>query len=167
MNMKALIIENEYKVDGLVEAFIFDNPTLFEEVDEELYCTNRKIEGLLPSIMKCDAIVIASTWLNEDQVEQYLKHLVILCQHKKITFYLSRISKQLNEWLSSDYSFQRNEEVSELAKQLFELADIYEIYEDYDSNYFEDDIQIGFGSKRHLVKYSQVKYNKETNTYYL
>lgn len=61
--MKAIIIENEYEVDESIQAFLKDNPSLFSEVQEELYCLHRDVRGLIPEILNNDAIITASTWM--------------------------------------------------------------------------------------------------------
>jgi len=70
--MKALIIENEYDVDSSIRAFLKDNPSLFESVNEQTFCKHREMMDLARFIHEADAIIIATTWMYKDQVIEYL-----------------------------------------------------------------------------------------------
>lgn len=96
--MKALIIENEYVPDESILAFIKDNPDEFESVQEELYCLHRSEKELLGYILKNDAVIVASTWMYKDQLRTFLKGLNDPKFPKKISFYVHRFVRTLNEW---------------------------------------------------------------------
>lgn len=163
--MKGIIIENEYEVDDSILAFLKDNPTLFAEVQEELYCLHRGEKELIPYIIENDAIIVASTWMYKDQLETFLDGFLLKeFPIKKI--FVHDIVRVLNDWLYSSYSSERTlvEKVINLINKGFE---IFTFRSDYDSEEIFDDLN-WFRKERNRFPYTykKIKYSKEYNFFY-
>lgn len=130
--MKALIIENEIHLDISIQAFLNDNPKLFTEIDEQLYCLNRSMKSLLPHVMDADAIVVASTWMYKDQLLEYLEAFTNKFFTKKLSFYVYSFIRTLNEWGNSEERWQREDTLFTLVKTLIDNG--HKLYD-----YFYDD----------------------------
>lgn len=147
--MKAIIIENELMLDDNISKFLEHNPNLFSEIQEELYCLHRSSSDLVEEILKNDAIIVASTWMYKDQLEEYLMGF----QHippKKI--FVHNVLYTLNEWNDNNNCFKE----PKIVKLIIELMDkgfeIYSFYKDYDV-------------KPHTYNFKQIKYNKTQNLF--
>jgi hypothetical protein len=168
--MKAIIIENEYNVDERIEAFLKDNPSLFESVQEELYCLHRSPEELFQEIMKNDAIIVASTWVYKDQLETFLKSFNNPQLTKTFHFYISDILRTLNEWNESSEYWRSEPELIQLILGLFKKGNkIYQFSENWDSDIEIIDNLNYMHSERKRNPYEswEVLYDKESNLFYL
>lgn len=167
--MKALIIENEYEVDERIQAFLKDNPSLFESVQEELYCLHRSHEGLFQEIMKNDAILVASTWMYKDQLETFLEAFNNPQLTKTFHFYIFDILRTLNEW-NNPIEYRREPELINLIKNLLNKGNkIFSFIENWDSDIkIIDDLNI-FHSERERSPYEswEVLFDEESNLFYL
>lgn len=164
--MKAIIIENEYEVDVDIQAFLKDNPTLFSEVQEELYCLHRSREELLPGIISSDAILVASTWMYKDQLEDFLDVFI----SGKITpkeIFAHNITDTLNNWVKEGWKGEK-----QIMEKIFKMLDngwiIYSFHKDYNNEkeVFDDLNCFNREEGRYPFTYIQVKYSKEHNFFY-
>lgn len=168
--MKAIIIENEYTLDERIEAFLKDNPNLFESVQEELYCLHRSPEGLFQEIMKNDAIIVASTWMYKDQLETFLEAFNNPQLTKTFNFYISDVLMTLNDWNDPLESWRSEPELIELILSLLEKGNkIYSFFENWDSNIeIIDDLNYMHQErKRNPYESWEVLYDKTSNLFYL
>jgi hypothetical protein len=94
--MKAVVIENEYDVDNAVKAFVKDNPELFTEVKEFTFAQHRQ-EEIVETVLKSDAIIVATTFMYKDQVEDYLDAF-LKPEFPLKTIYVHTLLYRLNEW---------------------------------------------------------------------
>lgn len=165
--MKGLVIENEFTVDESVQAFLKDNPTLFTEVDEQLYCLQRGLEEMKHYILENDAIIVASTFMYKDQLEDYLDAFLNPKFPKKMTFYIHGLIRKLNGW-KYDSIWSDEKELFEKVKQLMENGHkIYEFGEDYDAKEVVDDLNFSHKERsRHMYTEQTVKYSKEHDLFY-
>lgn len=129
--MKALIIENERSIEYSVKAFLKDNPDLFEDVDDEMYCLDRQTEDLLPKILASDALIVSSTWLYKDQLNDYLDAFLNPKFPKKMKFYIHQFTWQVNDWQYNDSTFMREPELFQKIKGILAAGHtIYDFFED-------------------------------------
>lgn len=168
--MKAIIIENEYDVDERIQAFLKDNPSLFESVQEELYCLHRSPEGLFQEVMKNDAIIVASTWMYKDQLETFLKAFNNPQLTKTFSFYISDVLRTLNEWNDPLESWRSEPELIQLILGLLKKGNkIYSFFENWDSDIeIIDDLNYMHSErKRNPYESWEVLYDEESNLFYL
>lgn len=148
--MKAIIIENELMLDEHISKFLEENPNLFTEIQEELYCLHRNQYDLVEEILKNDAIIVASTWMYKDQLEEYLEGFQYI-PAKKI--FAHDILNTLNEWNGNGDLYFKELELIKLILKLIENGfEIFSFYKDYDVKPF-------------IYTYKQIKYNKEQNIF--
>lgn len=167
--MKAIIIENELSVDINIEAFLKDNPNLFESVQEELYCLNRSTEGLFEEIMQNDAIIAASTWMYKDQLLEFLLAFDNPQLTKKFKFFIHDILRSIEEWNDMELWTREPEIIKIIISLLNKGFEIYDFKEDWNSSLIRDDLNI-FGQKnknRFMYTYNRVLYNSDLNKFYL
>lgn len=159
--MKAIIIENEYEVDVNVQHFLQDYPDLFESVDEQLYCLHRSEEELIKRVMAADAIVVASTWMYKDQLEDFLDgFLTEGFPPKKVFAYW--ISKTLNEWKFYPESWRREPEIIEKIEALIKKGwEFYDYYSDWTANYIPETASGAWTSTRLPLVYQKLTQNEE------
>lgn len=99
MTKRALIIENEYDTDYTIKAFLKDNAILFNDINIQLYCKHRKLEDIGRFINDTDCIIIATTWLYLDQIEEYIDAFLYgPFKNKNIDFYVYNFLDDLNKW---------------------------------------------------------------------
>ncbi len=168
--MKAIIIENEYEVENCIKALLKDNPDLFESVQEELYCLHRPAESLLPEVLKNDAIIVASTWMYKDQVEEFIDGFLKPEFPKKMKIFLHYFTNELNSW---KHGWGREKELFDKVKQLIVKGfELYEFGQDHD---LEGDIMDGLNSighwddqifPRHKTGYDLIKWDQEADLFY-
>lgn len=167
--MKAIIIENEYEVDERIQAFLKDNSLLFESIQEELYCLHRSPEGLFQEIMKNDAIIVASTWMYKDQLEQFLIGFNNPQLTKTFNFYISDVLRTLNEW-NDPQDWKREPELIKLIHNLLNKGNkIFSFNENWNSDVeIIDDLNFThLERKRGLYKSWEVSFDEESNLFYL
>ena len=156
--MKGLIIENEYNVDITVSAFLKDNPTLFESIQEELYCLHRNTEELAQYVLDNDAIIIYSTFMYKDQLHDFLDAFLQPNFPKKEIF-VYNILYHLNDWLSDSF-LKEPEIINKVIKLLNKGFNIYSFFEDYEGKEITDDLNgLYKKSTRHEYTYKKVYYN--------
>jgi hypothetical protein len=151
--MNAIILENEYQVDREVVAFLNSNPTLFASVEEYICCKNRSLAQLKQPILECDAIVLASTFMYIDQLNEYLDAFLSPNFPSKI-IYVNGITGKLNNWKYDSTMFLREVALFEKVKQL--LAKGTTLYSYYD----------GWGEDRGKVIASRVIYSTEHDVFF-
>lgn len=164
--MRAVVIENEYDVDNYIKAFIKDNPKLFSHVEEMTFAQHRGEEAILEEVLKSEAIIVATTWMYKDQVEEYLDAFL----NEKFpvkSIFVHHFVNTLNEWKTRSW----DKKLFDKVKQIFEKGfKIYDFMEDPDRN---DRILDGLnmvGEKdfpRSKYTYFEIKYSKENNLFYI
>lgn len=150
--MKGLIIENEYRVDAEVLKFLKDNPTLFTEVTELICCLKRENSDIISEVLTHDAIIVASTFMYKDQLNDFLDMFLNPSFPVK-TIFINDIVSKLNNWKYCDDQLSQEPEIFEKVRLL--LAKGTTIY-----NYFD-----GKGMKKDYTKLmfsmtNQVFYNE-------
>lgn len=168
--MKGLIIENEYEVDGYIQCFLKDNPRLFESIQEELYCLHRGTESLLPEVLKNDAIIVSSTWMYKDQLDEFLDAFLNPKFPKKMIFFVHWITRTINEWKNdSIWTTESQDRFNKIKKLIQSGNTIYDFSEDYDYKgpKIMDGLD-GYSSKYGRDKYGywEVKYSKKYDLFY-
>lgn len=166
--MKALIIENEYEVDTSIQAFLKDNPTLFESVDEQLFCQMRGAEELAPYIVKADAIVIATTWMYKEQVEEFIDAFLDgPLKNKPMKFFIHWCSLKFNEWR---FGWMDEKELRAKIVKLMKRDGIivYEYFEDDKAEHnIEDELNIMRQVwKRAKYVHFPLRYSDDENLFY-
>lgn len=161
--MKGIIIENEYTVDESIQAFLQDNPHIFESIDEQLFCLERKTGDLAQRVLKADAIIVASTWMYKDQLEDYLD--AFLDDKFPIkTVFCTNIASTLNDWKTKSSFWNEKEleeKVSKLIKKGWKFYDISQDSFDYVPNTIKGTY---WGENRPKFSYSEL--NIEDGIYY-
>lgn len=162
--MKALIIENEWEVDTYVQAFLKDNPTLFESVQEELHCLSRGPEELVQYVLANDAIIVASTFMYKDQLEDFLDAFLDPKFPVKKLF-VHWITSTLNKW---KLGWTQEKDLFAKVKQLVKKGCIiYDFGEDNEKSYdIQDDLGFYKGSSRAITGYWEVYYSEEHDLFY-
>lgn len=168
--MKALIIENEYDVDAVIKAFLRDNPTLFETVEDETFCLNRKVEDLFQYIMKVDTIIIATTFMYKDQVIEYVEAFLKLPPTMKFNFFVHRCVRTFNYWGKAEEWQTEAKELRALIIKLIQAGHtIYDYAECWEGKEVKDEFNVsGIGSpKRRLFKHNQLHYDTTSDLFYV
>jgi len=129
IKMNAIILENEYQIDSNVLALLKSNPTLFTSVKEYICCKNRTLDELKQPILDCDAIVLASTFMYLDQLNEFLDAFLNPNFPPK-AIYVNDITGQLNMWKYSDSDLFKEEEIFDKVRKL--LAKGFKLYCNYD-----------------------------------
>jgi hypothetical protein len=167
--MKALIIENEFDVDHSIKAFLKDNPKLFSEVEEQIFCKDRPAEDLKSSILKADAIIVASTWMYKDQLEEYLNSFLHPKFPKKLKFFIHSFTRTINEW-GHGYEFWNEKDLFAKIKQLRSKGHkLYDFFEDPRKKHnIIDDLNLSHSDhKRAKYVYKPMIYSAENDLFYL
>lgn len=166
---KVLIIENEYDLDNSIQAFLKDNPGLFESVNQQTFCLNRKVEDLFRFVPEVDTIMIATTFMYKDQVISYCKKFLSLPNETeyKFNFFVFRCCRTFNEWKSKTESWQEEKELRELIIELLARGHkIYDYHEDHDK---PSDIDDGLNYPiqfRSPYTYHELSYSYEHDVFY-
>lgn len=180
--MKGLIIENEYFVPAELEGFIKDNPELFPngidvDVDVKTSCLHRKMEDIARFIPDADAIIVMSTFMYKDQLENYVAAFASGKFGKK-KFYCYRFEANANEFLltNSKYLYMDLPALKENLKKLFLDHEVYDIVKDDESETVIHDefwdgasmmINLGSGARdRKPYKAVRLLYHPELNIVY-
>lgn len=169
--LKAIIIENELVVDMSIQAFVKDNKKQFVSIQEELYCLQRDKADLLPEILKNDAIIVASTWMYKDQLEEFLDAFLDQRFPKKMIFFVHRFVRTLNSWKYNGYSEEKR--IFEKVKTL--LSNGHKLYDYMQNPTKKSTIKDGLNSdwannphhERSKVEFWEMKYSKEHDLFYI
>lgn len=128
--MKTLIIENQYDVDPEIHGFVRDNRELFSKVTEMINAHNRDPEEVISKIVENEAIIVKSTFMDKEQLEQ-LTGVLALMRSKEI--FIFRFEDQVKEWLSEDFEmpwpFEDFEKFKENIRECFKNHNVYSFYE--------------------------------------
>lgn len=164
--MKAIVLENDWHPDVVIGGFLKDNPDLFESVDIQTYIKDRDPKSIIPNILVADAILVASTFIYKDQLEDFLD-LFLSEGFPTKKLYIQRAATQLNDW-KTDPSWLHNEIYEEKTAKILEKGfELFDVREDHDTEFFEDEFVYFPGSKRNKYTYYPVLYSKEIGCYYL
>lgn len=168
--MKGLIIENEWDADISIKAFLNDNPKLFSTVKEQLHSIHMEPRSMLPLILESDAIIVASTWMYKNQLDDYLNAFLNPKFPKKIKFFIHAFVDKLNDWGNYKETWAREEQLFNKIKRILTKGHtIYDFFEDHctsrkqitdELNYFRKK------EKRHRYGYFELKYDKKSNLFY-
>lgn len=159
--MKALIIENEYDIPEELREFLKDNPDLFSSVDEQIACRHRPLQDLGRHIAEADAIIVMSTFMYTDQLEQMVQAFAKgPFSGKDFKFYIYRFMNHLNGWniKRADGSYKDDDMFTWIEifmanmKSLIMQQEVYSIEDGY-----------GFSQATPV----RVLYSKELDFYYL
>ena len=146
--MKGLILENEYRVDSQITAFLAANPSLFTETTELICSLKREMPDMVSEILAHDAIIIASTFMYLDQLRDFLTGFLTPQMPNKI-FFVNDITSRLNNWKYCDGELFREEELFEAVRKMLEKGHTLFTYDPY-----------------HGGKYSQVLYSPVHSIFY-
>lgn len=169
--MTTLIIENEYDIDPQIKAFLKDNPNLFEAVSKQTFALHRKLEDLREHIMKTDSILVASTWMYKDQLEEYLDLFANPKFPKKLKFFIHSFVNKLNSWKYDEVRSLREphlfDKVVKVIKNGHEMFDYSE--DGFDAEYsIVDRLNIFHEEqKRRPYVYHPMRYSDEHQLFYL
>lgn len=147
--MKALIIENEYRIDEAVEEFLQDNLTLFENVTELVSCLARKEDEILHNLLTHDTYIVASTFTYSSQLEKFLE-LFLKPEFPIKTLFVNNIVNRLNNWKYNKTAYLRNYKVFDSVVKILEKGFIL-------NDYYEGEDG---------VIYSKVSFSKEDEIFY-
>lgn len=178
--MKAIVIESEYEIDEAVKAFLKDNPDLFESVDEQIACMYRPIEDIGRYVLDADAVVVASTWGNKEQLVDYAKAFVSGKLGKK-KFFIDDFVRSLNKWNGKDgegryrASYIWDQPFEEVVSIFIELVTKYEVnsiernYDVKPDDWPEDDLGsvLRKVSKRPPRNHKRILYDQKLDVFYL
>lgn len=164
--MKAIIIENEYYIPKFLQGFIKDNPDLFESVDEQIGCLHRSTDDLVQYILAADAVIVESTWMYIDQLEEFTDVFTSGKLGKPYRFYIKWFTRALNDWISEEKfsNFSDKEKFISQIKGLIKDKLIYDLHEDRDSkevikdnlhDWHDDDVRERQPNRACLIKYSK------------
>jgi hypothetical protein len=184
--LKALIIENEYEIPGEIKGFLKDNPHLFAEVKEELFCKERPLRDVARSLIDRDAIIVMSTFIYKWQIEEYIQAFAQgPLSHKPYKFFIFDFINDINEWNEKreDGSFNLSESFNYLEvnmvylKRFVKQGRVFSIHEDHDSpETTRDTFWPGCSQlladpdevrERSLWGYKKVCYSDENDQFYL
>lgn len=126
--MKGFIIENEYKLEEALSKFRSWSIDigLFSDIEIQYSSLNMGMEMLVDDIIKADAIIVQSTWMYIDQLEEYVEAFLSGKLGKK-EFYI--VGGYENHFTNNFDEFPS--ELVTLINQLCETYNVYEVY--YDS----------------------------------
>lgn len=98
--MIALVIENESEVPQEVHDFCQSGlaTKLFQEVEYNINSRNQSLEDLAGPINRCDCIIVRSSWMYKDQLEQFVKYFAWVVNDRQYTFYIWDICPIANKW---------------------------------------------------------------------
>lgn len=131
--MKTLIIENQYDVDAEIEALMHDNPETFDSEPMVLIGSlHRPAQELFEKFQECDALVIKSTFMYKDQLEDMA---ALLAQSEGKKLFIHRIKDSIEEWQEREIYFYEYEEFMANLKKIFENHTVYDWDEDPESSY--------------------------------
>lgn len=137
--MKALVIENEWEVPGEIRGFVKDNPQLFQEdeVNYQTSCRTRAPASLAKDIMEAEAIIVMSTFLYKDQLEEFVKAFAGGALGKK-KFYIYSVMPKLYDWCTEKSYMNNFEGKQQFIANLAAMVSLQEVYE-WNSNRFPRD----------------------------
>lgn len=164
-----LIIENEYDVDHSIKAFLADFPNLFQKVNKQINCLNRKTEDLMRFIPDADSIMIASTYRYADQVVEYCEAFLNI--PKKYNFFVNSACFKFNDFAKDKYNNDKKQ-LRELIIKMIEAG--HQIYDFSEKSMFDmtenDRIYDGNGfysDYRYPYEYDLLHYDKESDKFYI
>ena len=171
--MKAIIIENEYYIPRFLKGFIKDNPGMFESVDEQIGCLHRSTDDLIQYILVADAVIVESTWMYLDQLEEFTDVFASGKLGKPYRFYIKWFTRALNDWISEERfsDFSDKEKFISQIKGLVKKKLVYSLKADHDSkemitDKFHDWSDDSEERERSLHKAFLIKYSKKHNIFY-
>ena len=164
--MRALIIENQWDVDNDIKAFLKDHADMFTSVREELYCAHRHLEEFVPMIMESDAIIVASTFMDKDQLEDYVDAFLDgPFKDLPMKFYICNFVYHLTKWKRSwDSERELRGKIAQLVQNGREILCFSTSYgtgtTTDDFNYMNED------RERSVTGIHPLQYSKEHDIFY-
>lgn len=137
--MKALIIENQYQKDPEIDGLIKDHPDLFSDVKVITGSIHRKPEELFAEVRMHDALIISSTFMHKDQLED-MAELLAGIANKKI--FVRNLDSKIEEWTDENaiLHFADHGGFLENIKDCIDRHEVYSFEEDWDSREIKDEV---------------------------
>lgn len=167
--MKVLIIENQYELDESLQAFLKDNPDLFESVNEQTFCAQRPMRDLMQYIPEADTIMIATTFMESNQIMEYIEAFCAMSpEAPRYNFFVHRFVNTINDWGTKDSCQYNGLDMRAGVIQLLQKGHKLYNFEDSREGPEIDDGLVHFGiGTRQKSTHHEIKYDEQSGLFYI
>lgn len=135
--MKTLIIENQYQKDPEIDGLIKDHPDLFSDVTVITGALHRPPEQLIEEVKTHDALIISSTFMYKDQLEDMTE---LLTQIEPKDIYVRNLSNKIIEWTDEDRHIHFHTGFMDDLESCINKHRVFSFKEDWEDRSIKDEV---------------------------